>query len=216
MGWRLLAVTGMRRGEALTPHWRDVDLDASRLVVRRSVGVVENQGAVEQLVDGPTKTGQERVVELNAGTVVALRACRAVRGGLPLDLVRDSALVRGNLNGINRHPERFSRRFAGRVVQARKALGEDRLPVIRLHDLRHTHATLLAARSAPRPVHAVVGQSLLSDEERHQLGLQRVLVLGEMSDADPSRDRALSRRLAAAAGELLGRSTSSPVVAGRG
>jgi hypothetical protein len=83
--------------------------------------VVESQGTVEQLVEGPTKTGQERVVDLDAGTVVALRACRAVRGGLPLDLVRDSALVRGNLNGIHRHPERFSRRFTGQVAQARGA-----------------------------------------------------------------------------------------------
>jgi integrase len=114
MGWRLLAVT---------PRWRDVDLDASRLVVRRSVGVVENQGAVEQLVEGPTKAGEERVVDLDAGTVVALRACRAVRGGLPLDLVRDSALVRGNLNGIHRHPERFSRRFAGQVARPARRWG---------------------------------------------------------------------------------------------
>jgi glycerate 2-kinase len=74
---------------------------------------------------------------------------------------------------------------------------------------------VVAAGAAPRPVHAVVGQSLLSDEERQQLGLERVLVLGEMSDADPSRDPALSRRLAAAAGELLGRCISSPVVAGQ-
>jgi glycerate kinase len=74
---------------------------------------------------------------------------------------------------------------------------------------------VVAARSAPRPVHAVVGQSLLSDEEREQLGLEQVFALGEMSDADSSRDPALSRRLAAVAGELLGRSVSSPVVAGR-
>ena len=39
MGWRLLAATGMRRGEALALRWRDVDLDAGRLAVRRSVGV---------------------------------------------------------------------------------------------------------------------------------------------------------------------------------
>jgi integrase len=63
--------------------------------------------------------------------------------------VRDSALVLSNLDGTHRHPERFSRRFAGQVVQARKALGEERLPVIRLHDLRHTHATLLLADGVP-------------------------------------------------------------------
>ncbi|MGY1722285.1 tyrosine-type recombinase/integrase [Blastococcus sp. SYSU DS0533] len=149
MGWRLLAATGMRRGEALALRWRDVDLDAGRLAVRRSVGVVKTKGAGERLVEGPTKTGRSRVVDLDAGTVAALRAYRAARGLLALDLVRDSALVLGNLDGTHRHPERFSRRFSGQVVQARKALGEERLPVIRLHDLRHTHATLLLADGVP-------------------------------------------------------------------
>jgi integrase len=149
MGWRLLATTGMRRGEALALRWRDIDLDAGRVAVRRSVGVVKAKGAGEELVEGPTKTGRSRVVDLDAGTVAVLRAYRAARGSLALDLVRDSALVLGNLDGAHRHPERFSRRFVGQVAQARKALGEDRLPAIRLHDLRHTHATLLLADGVP-------------------------------------------------------------------
>ncbi len=66
-----------------------------------------------------------------------------------MDLVRGSALVFNNLDGSHRHPERFSRRFAGQVAQARKALGEDLLPVIRLHDTRHTHVTLLLADGVP-------------------------------------------------------------------
>lgn len=149
MGWRLLAATGMRRGEALALRWRDVDLDAGRVAVRRSVGVVKNKGAGEQLTEGPTKTGQSRVVDLDAGTVASLRAYRAARGSLALELVRDSTLVLSNLDGTHRHPERFSRRFAGQVARARKVLGEDQLPTIRLHDLRHTHATLLLADGVP-------------------------------------------------------------------
>ena len=111
---------GTRRGEALALRWRDVDLDAGRVQVRRSVGVVKDKGAGQQLVEGPTKTGQSRVVDLDAGTVAALRAYRAARGLLALDLVRDSALVLSNLDGTHRHPERFSRRVAGQVAQARK------------------------------------------------------------------------------------------------
>ncbi len=63
--------------------------------------------------------------------------------------MRDTALGLGDLDGTHRYPERFSRRFAGQVVQARTALGEEQLPVIRLHDLRHTHATLLLADGVP-------------------------------------------------------------------
>src|SRR5688500_1351151 len=106
MAWRLLAATGMRRGEALALRWRDVDLDAGRLAVRRSVGVVKTTGAGEHLVEGPTKTGQSRVVDLDSGTVAALRAYRAARGLVTLDLVRDSALVLSNLDGTHRHCRR--------------------------------------------------------------------------------------------------------------
>jgi integrase len=86
---------------------------------------------------------------LDAQTVAALRAYRTARERVTPDLVRDTALVLGNLDGSHRHPERFSRRFVGQVARARKALGEDHLPVIRLHDLRHTHATLLLADGVP-------------------------------------------------------------------
>jgi glycerate kinase len=74
---------------------------------------------------------------------------------------------------------------------------------------------VVAARSAPRPVHAVVGQSLLTDGERRRLGLQEVWALGELTDEDPSRDPDLSKRLAAVAGALIGRQVRSPPVAGR-
>jgi glycerate kinase len=74
---------------------------------------------------------------------------------------------------------------------------------------------VVAARSAPRPVHAVVGQSLLTDEERRRLGLQEVVALAELSEADSSRDPDLSRRLAALAGERIGRQLVSSTTAGR-
>ncbi len=66
----------MRRGEALALRWRDVDLDAGR----RSIRVVERKGDGEKMVEGPTKTGQSRVVDLDAGTVGTLRTHRATRG----------------------------------------------------------------------------------------------------------------------------------------
>ena len=75
----------MCRGEALALRSRDVDLDAGRLAVRRSLGVVTAEGAGERLVERPTKTGRSRVVDLDAGTVATLRAYPAARGLVALD-----------------------------------------------------------------------------------------------------------------------------------
>jgi integrase len=80
-----------------------VDLDAGRLEVRRSVGMVKTKGAGEQLVEGPTKTGRARVVDIDSDTVAALRAYRRTRGSLALE--RDAARPR-NLDGTYRYPER--------------------------------------------------------------------------------------------------------------
>jgi integrase len=82
-----------------------------------------------------------------------LRAHRSALAELDLRMARDDALVLPANDGGVRHPERFSRAFSARVVRARKAIGEDAVPVIRLHDLRHTHATGLLQIGTP--VHVV-------------------------------------------------------------
>ena len=57
----------------------------------------------------------------------------------------------GDLEGGHRQPEHFSRTWLQTVDRAVRQ-GLD-VPVIRLHDLRHTHATILL--SAGEPVHIV-------------------------------------------------------------
>jgi integrase len=47
------------------------------------------------------------------------------------------------------NPDRFSRRFVRSLTLARKELGNDALPMIRVHDLRHTHASILLADKWP-------------------------------------------------------------------
>src|SRR3954453_13888397 len=104
---------------------------------------IQGLTVVHTFIEGPTETGQARVVDIDTDTVAALRAYRATRAGPAAGLVRDSALVPGTLDGIPRPPEGSARRFVEQVAQARRALGEEQLPRIRLHDLRRTHATLL-------------------------------------------------------------------------
>ncbi len=151
--WHVLAHTGMRRGEALALRWRDLDLDAATVRIRRSAGMIRNAGESAGVVEGDTKSGKPRLVDLDAPTMAALRAYRRERGAMALQLVLDDALVFGDIEGDHRNPEHVSRQFARDVARCRDVLGADALPVVRLHDLRHTHATLLL--TAREPVHVV-------------------------------------------------------------
>lgn len=151
--WHLYAHTGARRGEGLSLRWRDISADQGTLSIRRSAGMVRVAGEGAEMVEDDTKAGKPRVIDLDAGTAAVLRAWRKQRGTMALQLARDDALVFGDIEGRHRNGEHVSRQFARDVARCRKALGEDVLPVIRLHDLRHSHATILL--TAREPVHVV-------------------------------------------------------------
>ncbi len=76
--WWLLATTGMRRGEVLGLRWQDVDLDAGRLSISRTLITTDVQRKGEPgMAWGTPKTGKgRRQVALDPSTVSALRAHR--------------------------------------------------------------------------------------------------------------------------------------------
>lgn len=161
--WLVLAMTGMRRGEALALRWGDIDFTSGTIGVRRAVSLIRNKGVVGQIVVGPPKSGKPRVVDVDEQTLATLRTYRALRGSLSLTLARPDAYVLGRLDGAPRQPEHFSRSFQTQLATARLELGEDALPEIRLHDLRHTHATLLLAGGVhPKIVSERLGHAKIS------------------------------------------------------
>lgn len=172
--WLVLVATGMRRGEALALRWKDVDLDGRTVSVRRSVGVIKTKGQRQEIVEGTTKTGKSRVIDLDAGTVAQLRAYRAARAGASFMLGQSDALVFGNGEGRHRLPESFSRSFREAVERCiRWQLAEagaggrpaavDTIPLIHLHSLRHTSATLqLVAGVHPKIVQERLGHQTIS------------------------------------------------------
>ena len=151
--WHVLAYTGMRRGELLALRWQDIDLDAATVSVRRSVGVIKHNGEARQIMEGDTKTARPRTLDIDPATVAVLRAWKRERGLMALQLAQDHALAFGNHEGQFRDPETFSKVFKTAQRLCARALGDAAPPEIRLHDLRHTHATLLL--TAREPVHVV-------------------------------------------------------------
>ncbi len=156
--YRLLATTGMRRGEALGLRWSDVDLDAGRVTVNRSLSVVDS----ELVWSSPKTTRSRRSVSLDPETTASLRAHRRrqleerVAAG---DAWNDADLVFCDALGGPLHPDRFTRAFGSAARRAG-------VKQIRLHDLRHTWATLaLQAGIHPKVVserlgHATTGITL--------------------------------------------------------
>jgi integrase len=138
----------MRRGEALALRWRDVDLDAGTVSVRRSAGMVRNAGEGAEVHEGDTKSGKPRVVDLEDDAAGVLRAHRKLRGSMALQLITPGSLVFGDIEGGHRNPEHTSRQFVRDVERCRQALGYDDVTLIRFHDLRHTHATLPGWRAS--------------------------------------------------------------------
>ena len=162
--WHTLAMTGLRRGEALGLRWEDVDLEAGRLAVRRALV----PSGREVLVSEPKTARGRRVVALDPETVAVLKgqAARQLEVQQACTAWTDTGLVFTGEDGEPLHPEVVSRCF-------RKAVKEAMLPVIRLHDLRHTHATLaLRAGIHPKVVserlgHATVAITLDTYSPRH-------------------------------------------------
>ena len=137
----VLALTGMRRAEACGLRWADVDLDANGelggvLTVRHTIQRIKGE-----VVLGGTKSGGSRTVDIDAKMVRALRLHRKRQVAERLqsgDRFVDHGLVFARPTGESWSPDGVGQAF-DRVV---KRAGLER---IRLHDLRHTHATLLLA-----------------------------------------------------------------------
>ena len=153
--WHVIAMTGMRRGEAIGLRWTDIDLENSRLSVRRAL-IPTNR---EVVVSEPKTVKGRRVIALDAGTVEVLKgqAARQLDEQKEWDAAWiDSAYVFTAENGAALDPESVTRYF-------RQAVGMSMLPPIRLHDLRHTHATLaLQAGIHPKVVSERLGHATIS------------------------------------------------------
>jgi len=149
--WWLIALRGLRRGEAAGLRWCDVDLDAATVAIEQQRLAYGSTVAV-----GPPKTAaSRRTIALDTATVRVLRAHRqrqrAERAatGQP----QHDGYVFATPTGEPLHPDYLTRRF-------RRLVSLSEMPPVRLHDLRHGAASLaLAARTDLKTVQAMLGHT---------------------------------------------------------
>jgi len=154
--WTLIATTGLRRSEALGLRWQDVDLDRGVLTVRQQLVKTRTQGLQ---TTAPKSDRGRRPIRLMARALTALRAHRE-----RMDVERAAAAPpwpASELVFVTRQGAGYN----GKTIDThwRRLLARAGLPHLRLHDLRHTLATLLLAQGEhPRLVQELLGHSQVS------------------------------------------------------
>lgn len=185
--WAVALGVGLRRGEALGLRWSDIDLDRGRLTVRRSLQRVDGKLTLHQT---KTKTS-ERTIPLPQPLIRALREHRRRQleerstAGTAWE---DHDLVFCTAQGRLIEPRNINRAFTALLRKAN-------LRPIRLHDLRHSCATLLFAQGVEAAtVQRILGHSSITVttstyvdviEQVQQDALSRLDVL--FDDGDESR-----------------------------
>ena len=153
----VVAVTaGIREDELLGLRWEDLDLDAGKFAIRRSLSITKDGPAYEL-----PKNGKGRSIKLTAQAVEALKRHRADQNEERLSLGtlwQDYGLI---FPGHSGQPMRAWSLTGGPFLRLLKRAG---LPEkTRFHDLRHTCATLLLGKSVhPKIVQELLGHATIS------------------------------------------------------
>ncbi len=152
--WTLALHTGLRRGELAGLRWSDVDLKVGTLTVAQ-----QRTTANHAIVVTTPKAKSQRQLLLAPATVATLKGHRQRQRQERMALGpawTDSGYVFVDEAGVEFHPHRFTKMFGDAVTRAG-------VPKIRLHDTRHTMATLaLEAGVHPKVVQEQLGHSSIA------------------------------------------------------
>ena len=152
--WVLLVGAGLRRAEVAGLRWSDVDLAGGTLAVQHTRITVGYRVTESE----PKTAKSRRSVALDPLTVAVLRQHQDRQGQERLaagPAWTESGHVFVREDGQPYHPQRIAQLF-------QRATRHAGLPAIRLHDLRHTSATLaLSAGVHPKVVQERLGHSYI-------------------------------------------------------
>ncbi len=168
---RVIAATGMRRGEACGLRWEDLNVENG--TIRIDEGIVQSGGTV--VVRAPKTRASIRAVAVDGDTMAELDALRmmqlALAGSCGLTLKERSFVFSFEPGGeVPPHPDTMSHAFAR--VRSKASVAAD----LHLHSLRHFQATTLDA---------VISES----QKQSRLGWSTVRMARHYTDAVPAEDR---------------------------
>lgn len=151
--WTVALAVGLRQSETLGLRWSDIDLDVGTLTVRRGLHRVAGKGLV---YEEPKAERSRRTLALPAPLVMALRRHRGVQleeRQAAGSLWEEHDLVFAQVNG--RPLDKRSDWEGWKALLTRAGVRE-----VRLHDGRHTAATLLLSEGVhPRVVMELLGHA---------------------------------------------------------
>ncbi|MGM0200234.1 tyrosine-type recombinase/integrase [Enterococcus sp. AZ149] len=135
--FRLLAFTGMRKSEALSLQWRDIDLFNQKLTIGKTLALDED-GKI--IIQEPKTKSSQRVNMLDRNTILILQQWR---------LNQKEWYLKAGYNTSKEDQFLFTNKFNELYYPQApndwlyNILEKYDLPKITLHGFRHTHASLL-------------------------------------------------------------------------
>ncbi|XJS11781.1 tyrosine-type recombinase/integrase [Aerococcaceae bacterium WGS1372] len=141
---RLLAYTGMRKGEALALLWSDIDFDNNLISITKTVGRTEVGYEVEN--EGSKTVAGNRVISVDVHTMQALKLHRLEQKKMLLML----GLKHKGSNQLVFSSEKNELLYSDFInYYMNKIITDNNLKHITVHQLRHTHISLLFEIGTP-------------------------------------------------------------------
>lgn len=137
--WAIGFTLGLRKGEMLALRWEHIDLERGTLAVRGTLG---RQSGVKKLeVADPKTRSSRRTIKLPPTLIGILQQHARDRKAAQLRARtwHDTGYVFTTRTGTPMDPKNLMLAF-------RRVISETGLPLIRLHDMRHTAATIMLSK----------------------------------------------------------------------
>jgi integrase len=149
--------TGMRRGELLGLSWEHVDFNKETIQVKQNLVRAKEEGMI---LKSPKNRSSKRIIKIESDDIKVLIKLKKIQNENKLffgpDYNNKHNLVFAKANGERLYPNTATKRFSNLV----KKLNFEN---VRLHDLRHSHATLmLQAGVHPKVVQERLGHATIT------------------------------------------------------